>query len=140
MGRRREVRRGAAARRDRAVEICLRTSGRCFPRGIRGLPPRLVRSVLLVQRKAVEEPADSTLARIRTEMFAPVQHPRLERKRRRHRAHRLRVEGATTGGRDRTCLRGRNGGSGRPGGGKGVAMERELLLEIGTEELPASWL
>ena len=63
-------------------------------RRVRGLPSRPVRQVLRHGRAAAEEQSDSARARVRAEVLACLQHSRLERQRRRQRAHGLRVEGA----------------------------------------------
>src|SRR5437762_8240960 len=77
-------------------------------------------------------------------MLARLQHSRFQRQRGRHRANSLRAEGSPPLGGHRAGLRGRHsrGSALRtgPGSWPRLGMERELLLEIGTEELPASWL
>ncbi len=72
------------------------------------------------------------------EVLAPVQHPRLERQHRRHRADRLHPAGAPAGREDRARLRRTR--PTRPAVEGGVGVDRELLIEIGCEEIPASWL
>ena len=76
-------------------------------------------------------------ARALPEVLAPVQHPRLEQQHRRDRADGLHPARPAAGRRHREGLRRR-----RPPAAvaAGACMDRELLLEIGCEELPASWL
>ena len=69
-------------------------------RRVRGVPSRPVRQVLRHGGAAAEEQSHSARARVRAEVLARLQYPRLERQRRRHRAHRLRAAGAPDRHRD----------------------------------------
>src|SRR5262249_43463616 len=73
---------------------------------------------------------------------APLQHPGRKQQHRRHRTHQLHPSRTAAGGSAGQDVCRRHGGSrGRSRQERdGLVMERELLLEIGCEELPAGWL
>ena len=85
-------------------------------------------------------------ARALPEVLAPVQHPRCQRWHRGHRADGVHPARPPAGRGDcpgvcrRRCRRAGRQRLGPPGRGFDHRMDRELLLEIGCEELPASWL
>src|SRR5204863_5969681 len=78
-------------------------------------------------------------ARTHLEVLAPVQHPRREQQHRRHRTHGVHPQHPQARAWRREDVR-RADDVLRRAAGRSVAMERELLLEIGCEEIPASWL
>src|SRR5690606_16146687 len=130
----RGVPRGAAARRGRAVEVRLRAGGD-GRRGVRRLPPRPVQPLLRLRQDAARFGARAARARALPEVFAPVQRARLERQYRRDRAHGLHPARPPAGRGDCPRLDGVD-----PDDDGGRRLDRELLLEIGVEEMPASWL
>ena len=86
---------------------------------------------------AAQVGADLAGARTLSEVLASVQHPRFEQQHRRHGAHGLHSASQAAGGRHRQGLRRRDPRQCCRGE---RIVDRELLLEIGCEELPASWL
>ena len=72
------------------------------------------------------------------EVLASVQHPRREQQHRRHRADRVHPARAPARRRHREGVRRADEPAAE--GGRRLTVDRELLLEIGCEELPASWL
>ena len=107
---------------------------------VRRVPPRSVRPVLRAVADAAASRAWSAGARVLPEVLAPVQHPRRERQHRRDRAHGLHPARPPAGGRrSRRRTSTSDAGAARRRA-RAEPMDRELLLEIGCEELPASWL
>src|SRR5439155_1532812 len=74
-------------------------------------------------------------ARAHAEVLAPVQRARRQQQHRRDRAHGVHPQYPQARARRRQGVRRADDGP-----GDGVAMDRELLLELGCEEIPASWL
>ena len=85
----------------------------------------------------LETRSDLAGARALPEVLAPVQHPRREQQHRRDRADRLHPARAAAGGRHREGLRRPTARARQPSRRRRRVMDRELLLEIGCEELPA---
>jgi hypothetical protein len=138
------VRRGAAARRGGAVEVRVRP-GRHAAGRVRGVPPRPVRPALRASPRRCSSPASCCPPRALPEVLAPVQRARRQRRHRRDRTHGVHPARPPARRGDRAPLRRRR----RPAvaapspslsGSEPGPMERELLIEIGCEELPASWL
>ena len=137
VGARREVRRGAAARGSRAVEVRLRPGRTCR----RASSARFIATCSTSYYRFAEALLAIGLIWPALEHCLKCSHlfnmldssnsiGVTERT-----AYILRVRQLAVGDREGV----RRGETGAEGGG-GVTMDRELLLEIGCEELPASWL